>query len=133
GSDDYLDTLDAAFASLDQQLSGQTATEKPSRNPSGPIGQSAGAPDPRSPGRRPEAGASMPAAGNPVFEVDDEWFSGDESQARADARAGRREIQEDLNDPGFQGTRPPAASAGAVFEVDDDWFAEADKARAAKL
>ncbi|MEO5742854.1 MAG: response regulator, partial [Vicinamibacterales bacterium] len=133
GSGDYLDTLGAAFDTLDQQLSGRTATEKPSRNPSGPLGQSAGAPDPRSPGRRPEAWASTPAGGNPVFEVDEEWFAGHESQPRADARAGRREIEDDPNDAGFRAQRPASAAPGAVFEVDDDWFAEADKARAAKL
>jgi CheY-like chemotaxis protein len=128
-SDDYLDTLDAAFDTLDQQLSGRAASAKPSRNPSGPLGQSSGAADPRSPGRRPQNGASTP--GNPVFEVDDEWFGGDENQARADARAGRREIQEDLSDPDLKAPMP-GAPPSAVFEVDDDWFAEDNKARAAK-
>jgi len=132
-SQDYLDTLGAAFDTLDQQLSGRVSAEKPARNPSGPLGQSSGAPDPRSPGRRPEGGASPPAPGNPVFEVDDDWFGGDESQARADARAGRRELQEDLSEPGLEAPRPDAAPPGAVFEVDDNWFAEADKARAATL
>lgn len=128
-SEDYLDTLDAAFDTLDRQLSGRAASAKPSRNPSGPLGQSSGAPDPRSPGRRPQNGVSAP--GNPVFEVDDEWFGGDESRARADARAGRREIQEDLEHPELL---PPVAEAlpNAVFEVDDEWFAEDNKARAAK-
>jgi len=128
-SEDYLDTLDAAFDSLDQQLSGRAASAKPSRNPSGPLGQSSGAPDPRSPGRRPQNGASAP--GNPVFEVDDEWFGGNESQARADAKAGRRQIQDDLRDPDLQA---PAAEAppNPIFEVDDEWFAEDNKARAAK-
>ena len=51
GSNDYLDTLDAAFDSLDQQLSGRVPSAKTTRNPSGPLGQSGGAADPRSPGR----------------------------------------------------------------------------------
>ena len=127
-SEDYLDTLDAAFDNLDQQLSGRAASAKPSRNPAGPLGQSSGAPDPRSPGRRPQNGASAP--GNPVFEVDDEWFGGTESQAQADARAGRRELQEDLRDPELRGAA--AAPPNPIFEVDDDWFAEDNKARAAK-
>jgi CheY-like chemotaxis protein len=130
--DDYLDTLDDAFDTLDQQLSGRAANAKPSRNPSGPLGQASGAPDPRSPGRHPKNSAGTPDGGNPVFEVDDEWFGGDESGALANARAGRREIQDDLRAPELQG---PAAepSPNAVFEVDAEWFAEDDKARAAKL
>lgn len=129
-SDDYLDTLDAAFDSLDQQLSGRTSSATPSRNPSGPLGQSSGAADPRSPGRRPQNGAVAP--GNPVFEVDDDWFAGGESKASADVRAGRQEIADDLSDPDLQlpGGQPPAA---AIFEVDDEWFAENNKARAEKL
>ena len=127
-SDDYLDTLDSAFDSLDQQLSGRAATTKP-RNPSGPLAQAGGSPDPRSPGRAP---SSEPAvSGNPIFEVDDEWFSESDSQARADARAGRREIIEDLNDAGLQ--RPAApAPANPIFEVDDDWFKGNQQARVEK-
>ena len=132
GSNDYLDTLDAAFDTLDQQLSGRVSAEKPPRNPSGPLGQAHGAADPRSPGRPPDAATATPPAANPVFEVDDDWFEGDETQARADARAGRREILEDLKSPDLHAPRPDAAPANAVFEIDDNWFAEADKARAAK-
>lgn len=127
--DDYLDTLDAAFDTLDQQLSGRVASASSTRNPSGPLGQSSGAPDPRSPGRRPHSVAATP--GNPVFEVDDDWFGGDDGQARADARAGRREIENDLRAPELQAAAAEAP-ANAVFEVDDDWFAEGNKARAAK-
>ena len=132
GTHDYLDTLDAAFDTLDQQLSGRVSGEKPPRNPSGPLGHSSGASDPRSPGRGPDGGASAPAPGNPVFEVDDDWFDGDESQARADARAGRREIQQDLSNPALQAPLPDQATPAAVFE-DNNWFADADKARAARV
>jgi DNA-binding response OmpR family regulator len=123
-SDDYLDTLDAAFDSLDEQLSGRLPAAKPARNPSGPLGQAGGAIDPRSPGRRPVNGAA--GTGNPVFEVDDEWFGPAESQSRA----GRREIAEDLSDPTLvaQGDKP----ADPIYEVDDEWFAEDEKARAEK-
>jgi DNA-binding response OmpR family regulator len=127
-SSDYGDGLDAAFDHLDSHLSGRMPATKTARNPSGPIGQSAGAADPRSPGRAP---APVGGSGNPVFEVDDDWFGSAESQARADARAGRREFVEDLRDPELQ-QAAPAAPAGTVFEVDDDWFAEDDKARAAQ-
>src|SRR6185436_21134503 len=72
GSGDYLASLDAAFDSLDQQLSG-------------------GAPQvAKTAGRGPSPSGN--AAGNPVFEVDDEWFSAAETQARADARARHGEI-----------------------------------------
>jgi DNA-binding response OmpR family regulator len=79
-SSDYGDGLDAAFDHLDSHLSGRVPGTKTARNPSGPIGQSAGAADPRSPGRAP---ATAGGAGNPVFEVDDDWFGSAESQARA--------------------------------------------------
>jgi CheY-like chemotaxis protein len=122
--DGYLDTLDAAFDTLDQQLSGRVPAQ--SRNPAGPLGQSSAPTDPRSPGRRP---LSNGVPGNPVFEVDDEWFGGAESQAAADARTGQRELHEDLRSPDLSA---PAAAPNAIFEVDDEWFAEDDKARAVK-
>jgi CheY-like chemotaxis protein len=125
--EDYLDTLDAAFDSLDQQLSGGAPpAAKSPRNPSGPIGLSTGAADPRSPGRRPPT--TPAAADNQVFEVDDEWFGDSESQARADARAGRREIAEDLGAPELRAPEAPAGNP--IYEVDDDWFADNEKARA---
>jgi CheY-like chemotaxis protein len=133
-ADDYLDTLDEAFDSLDRQISGRPPKKSPpqqqpqqqqqQRNPSGPLGQGGGAADPRSPGRSPAAGQP----GNPVFEVDDEWFGAGETAARADARAGRREIADDLRDPELQ--LPKAAPAAPIYEVDDEWFVEDEKARA---
>jgi len=108
---DYLDTLDAAFDSLDQQLSGRAPAAKTPR----PVAQP----------------ATDAAAGNPVFEVDDEWFNAAETKARADARAGDREIAEDLRDPRFRAPANPSPLT-PVFEVDDEWFAEDNKARARK-
>ena len=123
---DYLDTLDAAFDSLDQQLSGRVPPVKAPTNPAGLHAQGAGAG--HAPGQAPST--SSGASVNPVFEVDDDGFSAAETQARADARAGDREIAEDLRDPRFQAPVDPAATP--VFEVDDEWFAEDNKARAQK-
>lgn len=128
--DDYLDTLDAAFDTLDQQLSGRIPA-KAQRNPAGPLGQSPGAGDPRSPGRTPP-NAAPPATGNAVYEVDDEWFGGTETPSRAHADTVRSDLHEDLHDPEL---RAPQRStpANPIYEVDDEWFAEDEKARAQRL
>jgi hypothetical protein len=68
-----------------------------------------------------------------VYEVDADWFAG-ESRARDDARAGRREMQEELS--ALELPKPDASAAppaAPVYEVDDEWFKENDNARAAKL
>jgi len=129
-ADDYLDTLDDAFDTLDRQLSGRTpaAKQQPQqRNPPGPLAKSGGSVDPRSPGRRPAEGAQ---AANPVFEVDNDWFGSIESPARAEAREGRREIAEDLRDPELQGPAKIEDPPNPIYEVDDQWFVEDEKARA---
>lgn len=123
-SADYLDSLDDAFDTLDRQLSGRAP-----RNPAGPLGPSRHAGDPRSPGRLPSSPA--PDAGNPVFEVDDEWFGAGENSAAVEARANRSEIAEDLRQPDWQPPKPDAAP-DSIYEVDDEWFKDADRARAAK-
>ena len=78
GREDYLDSLDAAFDSLDRHLAGRHPAEaQPQhRNPSPPLGQASGAADPRSPGRRPPA-TSDTAPRHSVFEVDTDWFAAD--------------------------------------------------------
>ena len=96
-TEDYLDTLDAAFDSLDQQLAGRAndrrqherrdrerrnATPPPGhnrdgRNPSPPLAHEGTAVGPRSP-RRPAAPAAQDVPASPaIYEVDDEWFAGD--------------------------------------------------------
>jgi hypothetical protein len=120
--DDYMETMDAAFDTLDQHLAGKPPARPPAGSPAPPPG------DPRQPARRPP---STDVA--PVYEVDEDWFAGD-TKAREGARAGRREIQEELNElelpkPGASAA-PPAAP---VYEVDDEWFKENDRSRAAKV
>lgn len=74
GHADYLDSLDAAFDTLDARLAtttGSDAQHQP-RNPDPPLRRS-GPADPRSPGRLPTP--KNPSPGASVFEVDDQWFA----------------------------------------------------------
>ncbi|HEX8031212.1 MAG TPA: response regulator [Vicinamibacterales bacterium] len=123
-ADQYLDKLDVAFDSLDQQLSGR-APKTARRSP----GQSGDADDSRSRGHQ----AGNDALSASVFEVDDAWFASTESDTQAAARAGRQEILDDLRSPELQMPAAPESVAGPVFEVDDQWFADGNKERAAKL
>jgi CheY-like chemotaxis protein len=124
--DDYLESLESAFDTLDQQLAGRLPTAPDTqRNPPPPLGRVESG-DPRSPGKRPSTGTSEP--GNPVYEVDQDWFA--EAPQREDARAARRDIAEDLSAPELQAPAPGPASP--VYEVDDEWFAEDQKARHAR-
>ena len=118
---DYVDSLDAAFDTLDMQLSGRAAPAK-QRNPAGPLGARQSAGDPRSPGAAPspESGSS-----NSVFEVDESWFG----DAGSPAPAVQHDIRDDLRDPQLVGESVRAVDP--VFELDDQWFGE-EKARAAK-
>lgn len=127
GREDYFDSLDAAFDSLDQHLAGRHPETNPKhRNPSPPLGQASGAADPRSPGRRPpQTSEARPA--NSVFEVDTDWFADDNRKtkdlaAQHDMIAGAHEVLP---------ARPDAPPANPIFEVDDEWFAQDDKAREA--
>jgi len=125
GREDYLDTLDAAFDSLDQHLAGREHdTPASQRNPSPPLGQASGAADPRSPGRRPSMTTEGGGA-NSVFEVDNDWFSDDH---KARDRAATDEMVADAHDA--MSPRTPAAPGSSIFEVDDEWFAEDAQARA---
>lgn len=95
-NEDYLDTLDAAFDSLDRKLAGRgddkarqarvehydppLRNNRDGRNPPPPLAHKGTAVDPRSPSRRPmppvAKDAPAPAA---VFATDDEWFAEDET------------------------------------------------------
>ena len=125
--DDYLESLGDAFDSLDQQLAGRKPTNQ-QRNPSPPLGQLQQSGDPRSPGRMPTP-QSATTPGNPVYEVDEDWFGDDRSPDPA--RAARRDMNDELRAPELQ---PPqvAPIVQPVYEVDDEWFAEDQKARDAR-
>ena len=128
GREDYLDTLDAAFDSLDQHLAGRHPEPNAKhRNPSPPLGQASGAPDPRSPGRRPTP-PSEGASPNSVFEVDADWFADDNRKSRdLDAQ---RDMVAAARDA--MPARPPATPGNPIFEVDDEWFAEDEKTQEAR-
>jgi len=126
GGDDYLESLGDAFDTLDQQLEGRKPTDQ--RNPSPPLGQLHQTGDPRSPGRVPAPqSAPPPQPGNPVYEVDEDWFG--DTPSRDDARAGRRDMADELRAPELPAGVPPMQP---VYEVDDEWFAEDQKARDAR-
>ena len=89
GSADYLDTLDAAFDSLDKRLAGRDPRHVERRrhdrrsppprtpglhSPAPPIVLQGAAPNPRAATRRPP---EVPAA-LATYEVDDQWFAGNE-------------------------------------------------------
>jgi CheY-like chemotaxis protein len=128
GREDYLNSLDAAFDSLDQHLAGRHPAEAhpQHRNPSPPLGQAAGAADPRSPGRRPPA-TSETTPRHSVFEVDTDWFAAD--NRKSDDRAAQQDMVADAHEA--MPARPDASGSSSVFEVDDEWFAQDDKAREA--
>lgn len=124
GREDYLDTLDAAFDSLDKHLAGRNPDAAPQRNPSGPLGQASGAADPRSPGRRP-AMTTEGGQPNAVFEVDNDWFSDD-------SRERERQMSDDITADAHEAmpARVADGSPDPIFEVDDEWFAADNEVRA---
>jgi CheY-like chemotaxis protein len=110
--DDYRDTLDTAFDSLDQHLAG-----KPTETPA--------APESRAPGRALAADGEGGTA-DAVFEVDNDWFADD---PKPRDRASHHDILADANAAMPRATAP----VDPIFEVDDDWFAEDEKARQSSL
>jgi len=123
GREDDRATLETAFDSLDQYLSGRRSEAQAAhRNPSPPLGQASGAPDPRSPGRRPTV-TSEGGTSNAVFEVDNDWFAND-NQDRL--RASSHDILTDAHE-----AIPPraAVSRDAIFKSDDECFADEEQER----
>jgi CheY-like chemotaxis protein len=101
-----VDPLDSAYDTLDQQMAGRVPAAQ--RNPSPPLGHTAAARDPRSPGK-PPGPEPMTDPGNPVYEVDEDWFAGSEPKQTEDLRAPE--------------PAPPAPhiETAPVYEVDDRW------------
>jgi CheY-like chemotaxis protein len=109
GGEDYLDTLDAAFDSLDQKLAGRGGDKRHARrhddppprnnrdgrNPAPPLAHQGTAADPRAPSRRPAAPVAQEAPEkSAVYEVDD-WFAGDEKD-REERLAEQKELAAEM-------------------------------------
>lgn len=115
GGEDYLDTLDAAFDSLDLKIAGRSSdqprsrerqqrTDRNERNPPPPLAHHGTAVDPRAPSRRPVAPVAQEVpASSALYETDDDWFAEnriDPEQRLAEqkvlaAEMGIREMPED--------------------------------------
>ncbi len=122
GREDYLDTLDAAFDSLDQHLAGRPDGEKRGPHHLSPPPGRTDTVDPRSPGRRPATRPEDPPA-NAVFEVDDEWFAADD-KAAAERRDERQSLAAEM---GIHDVDLPARDSGAepIADLDFDFGIEA--------
>jgi CheY-like chemotaxis protein len=138
GSEDYFDTLDAAFDSLDQKLAGRGDDRRQierrererrnpvARNPAPPLAHHGTAVDPRLPSRRPVAPVAQEAAApSAIYETDDGWFDEDEKdqaerlaeQKVLAAEMGIREI-EMPDEPGAADADAPNADLN--FELGPD-------------
>lgn len=116
GPDDYLDTLDAAFDSLDQHLAGGTGESRGPRNLPPPM-RRVDPVDPRSPGRRPVP-APEPAHADTILDADADWFAADD-QAGAERAADPQQLTatkgiQDVELPEVAAPAPPAAPAVPV-------------------
>lgn len=103
GGDAYLNSLESAFASLDQQLAGEL---------------------PATSARSASVAAQPPASGQPgkpVYEIDETWFAERPNAMKDD------DLRIDDVDLAARETAPP------VFEIDDQWFADSHGARAPRL
>lgn len=149
GSDneDYLETLDPAFDSLDRRLAGRgddrrqlqrrererrtSAPRNPvARNPPPPLIHHGTAVDPRSPSRRPVAPIAAVApvareAGPVTYDTDDEWFAGDvkdqaERLAEQKVLAGEMGIIEMPDDSGPADAGAPNTDLNFEFGPDGE-------------
>lgn len=130
GSDgeDYLDTLDAAFDSLDAHLAGhgsemprfdrQNRTERFNRNPAPPLAHHGTAVDPRSPSRRPAAPVAQEAPlSPPIFEVDDDWFAEDD-MAKEERTAEQKLLAAEMGIHDVEVPEEPAAAPAQDLDFD---------------
>ena len=139
---DYLDTLDAAFDSLDKKLDGREerprstgperrASPQPNnrdgRNPAPPLAHQGTVVDPRSPDRRrpPPAPREAPAD-SAIFEVDDDWFADDkkgQEESLADqkvlaAEMGIRDMETPEGSGAMEATAPNASATNADLDFE---------------
>jgi CheY-like chemotaxis protein len=126
---DYLDMLDAAFDSLDQKLAGReeepryTGPERRAnrrnnrdgRNPAPPLPHQGTVVDPRSPSRRPSPGAPQeaPPATSAIFEVNDEWFAGD-NKGQEESLAEQKELAAEMGIRDMEIPDGPVAAEAAA-------------------
>jgi CheY-like chemotaxis protein len=121
GGADYLDTLDAAFDSLDKHLAGRGDDRQP-RNPAGPLAHHGTAVDPRLPSRRPPPLPAEPPRPASIYEMDDEWFAegsrrneeGGEEQKVLGPEMGIRDIE-------FSGAPATVIAAAPASDFDFDF------------
>lgn len=131
GSDagDYLDTLDAAFDSLDRKLAGRGGgdrrqherREQDRRPPAPPPARHGATADPRAPSRRPVAAIAQEAAkSSAIYEVDDDWFEED-VQAREERLAEQKLLAAEMGIRDVDGPAEPDALGAGAADSDLDF------------
>lgn len=132
GAEDYIETLDAAFDSLDRKLAGHDRRTHERRqherrtNPPPPLAHHGTAVDPRSPKQRPVAPVARAAPAAPAtFETDDEWFAEDEKNqeqrlAEQKVLAAEMGIIEMPDDSGPENTGAPNTDLNFEFGPDGE-------------
>jgi CheY-like chemotaxis protein len=127
GANTYLDTLDAAFDSLDQHLAGN---QQEGRNPEPPVRQAA----PADPGPPPLDAGTPPGAAtqaNPVFEVESDWFAASEG-ADAGRQAEQKQLAAELGIHEVE-VPPPSGAQAPVADLDFDFGLDAGTPRAPEV
>jgi CheY-like chemotaxis protein len=122
GNNDYLDTLEAAFDSLDRHLAGRRGDDRYGRNPAPPLAHHGTTVDPRSPGRRPATPVQHDAPPDPLFDADDAWFAEDEKAKEGRAVAHKRLAAEmGIHDVDLPETPEGVNSATPATDLDFDF------------
>lgn len=133
GANNYLDTLDAAFDSLDQHLAGNQHDDRAGRNPEPPVRHAAPA-DPSPPSRRPQGAGTTSGAvapDNPVFEVESDWFAAHD-EAEADREAEQQRLAAELGIDEVE-VPPPSGAPAPAADLDFDFGPDAGTPRAPEV